>query len=185
MSARLGFRGELSTTAMGILPHEDVDEALRPALSVLIPFWPQLPKLSFREDMYVQAMEGFPAYLEVGGMAEAFALTGQSSALYRPFLALDLGAFRSVGGQMVSPVTLVVKVVDEKGRPTAYHDEMRHLAFSFLERKVSVQYREPAAANPRAFVWVVERSFALLQELSSHLAEKYGGIPGVQRAGAA
>jgi hypothetical protein len=44
---------------MGIMPHDSVDEALRLAFFVDIPFWPQLPKLSFYEDMYVQAMEYF------------------------------------------------------------------------------------------------------------------------------
>jgi hypothetical protein len=35
---RLGFHGELSTTAMGIMPHDNVDDALKLALSVDIPF---------------------------------------------------------------------------------------------------------------------------------------------------
>ena len=60
MEKRLDFAGELATTAMGIMPHEDVDRALDLALSLDIPFWPQLPKLSYYEDMYVQAMEHFP-----------------------------------------------------------------------------------------------------------------------------
>ena len=60
MEKRLGFAGELATTAMGIMPHEDVDRALDLALSVDIPFWPQLPRVSYYEDMYVQAMEHFP-----------------------------------------------------------------------------------------------------------------------------
>ena len=60
MDGRTGLKGGLSTTAMGITPHEDVDEALRLAFTMDIPFWPQLPKLSYYEDMYVQAMEHFP-----------------------------------------------------------------------------------------------------------------------------
>ena len=33
------------------------------ALSLDIPFWPQLPHLSYYEDMYVQAAEHFPGIL--------------------------------------------------------------------------------------------------------------------------
>jgi|GEM_PF-2496599 len=47
--------GKLLTTAMAVMPHRDVDRALQSALSLDIPFWPQLPRLSYYEDMYVQA----------------------------------------------------------------------------------------------------------------------------------
>jgi hypothetical protein len=40
---------------MAVMPHKDVDRALEVALSLNIPFWPQLPKVSYYEDMYVQA----------------------------------------------------------------------------------------------------------------------------------
>ena len=52
--------GNLLTTAMAVMPHTDVDRALDVALSVDIPFWPQLPNYSYYEDMYVQAAEHFP-----------------------------------------------------------------------------------------------------------------------------
>ena len=40
--------------------HTDVKLALETALSLDIPFWPQLPNTSYFEDMYVQASEHFP-----------------------------------------------------------------------------------------------------------------------------
>jgi len=52
--------GNLLTTAMAVMPHKDVDRALELALSLDIPFWPQLPRVSYYEDMYVQASEHFP-----------------------------------------------------------------------------------------------------------------------------
>lgn len=55
--------GRLLTTAMAVMPHTDPDRALEDALSLDIPFWPQLPRLSYREDMYVQAAEHFPGIL--------------------------------------------------------------------------------------------------------------------------
>ena len=48
------------TTAMGIMPHSDIERALELALSLDIPFWPQLPRVSFYEDMYAQSSQNFP-----------------------------------------------------------------------------------------------------------------------------
>ena len=59
MSA-IGFEANCLTTAMGILPHTDIERAIETALSLDIPFWPQLPKVSYYEDMYVQALDHFP-----------------------------------------------------------------------------------------------------------------------------
>jgi hypothetical protein len=55
--------GDLLTTAMAVMPHKDVDRALEMALSLDVPFWPQLPLFSYYEDMYVQASEHFPGIL--------------------------------------------------------------------------------------------------------------------------
>ncbi len=52
--------GNLLTTAMAVMPHTDSSQALEAAMSLDIPFWPQLPRLSYYEDMYVQASEHFP-----------------------------------------------------------------------------------------------------------------------------
>ena len=55
--------GNLLTTAMAVMPHRNVDRALELALSLDIPFWPQLPRYNYYEDMYVQASEHFPGIL--------------------------------------------------------------------------------------------------------------------------
>ena len=34
--------GNLFTTAMAVMPHKDVNRALQAALSLDVPFWPQL-----------------------------------------------------------------------------------------------------------------------------------------------
>ena len=41
--------GNLLTTAMAVMPHTDVEQALENALSMDIPFWPQLPNYSYYE----------------------------------------------------------------------------------------------------------------------------------------
>jgi hypothetical protein len=50
------------TTGIGSLPHTDPEEACRLVLETFdMPFWPQLPKLSFRESMIPQFSEGMPS----------------------------------------------------------------------------------------------------------------------------
>ncbi len=177
MLERLGFSGDLATTAMGIMPHKSVDEALDLSFSLDIPYWPQLPKVSFYEDMYVQAMEGFPGviidedrtrifvdtekffdeitgYLEKEDNPDCFRLSEKFSRVYRRFLAMNLSSHLSVRGQMLSPVSLALKITDEKGTPIVYNDEIRSIAFSFIQKKVNVQYKELRERNERAFVWV-------------------------------
>jgi len=56
--------GNLVTTAMAVMPHTDVDQALEAALSLDVPYWPQLPNFSYYEDMYVQAGEPLPLVLD-------------------------------------------------------------------------------------------------------------------------
>jgi hypothetical protein len=46
-----GIPGNLLTTAMAVMPHTDVARALELALSLDVPFWPQLPNYSYYEDM--------------------------------------------------------------------------------------------------------------------------------------
>ena len=154
MKERLPFTGDLATTAMGIMPHESPAQALDAALGLDIPFWPQLPRVSFHEDMYVQAMEHFPgvvideenrriyvesekfmdelpAYLEQEASFDLFRISPDFSLVYGRFLSLDLFSYKAIRGQMISPVSLVLKITDEHGKPLAYNDEMRepHLLF--------------------------------------------------------
>lgn len=169
--------GNCRTTAMGILPHRSPEAALNLALSLDIPFWPQLPKLSFYEDMYVQASEHLPgivideegkritfslerfyeelpAYFENLEDPHYLRLSSRYSLVYDAFLARDLSGFYAVRGQCIGPVSYGLKITDEKNKPVIYHDEVRQFLFDFFSRKVKVQYEEMVRHHPRAFVWV-------------------------------
>jgi hypothetical protein len=51
-----------STTGIGSLPHSDANQAASLSLEALdVPFWPQLPRVSFRESMVTQYSEGMPS----------------------------------------------------------------------------------------------------------------------------
>jgi hypothetical protein len=162
---------------MGIMPHEDVDDALRLALTMDIPFWPQLPRLSYYEDMYVQAMEHFPGivideeglrifvdsnrfmeeipeYLENEGAERLFRLSDRFAQAYQRFLTVRLGSYRSIRGQIISPISFALKITDENGTPIVYNDEVRAFTYAFIQKKLNVQYGELKEKNGNAFVWI-------------------------------
>jgi hypothetical protein len=170
---------------MGIMPHTDVERALKVALSLDIPFWPQLPKLSYFEDMYVQALEHFPgvkidiveqkiffdlshfyeelpSYFERAEDTDTFALTKEFSLVYHRFLEEDLSHYSAIRGQMISPISLGLKVVDQDQKPIIYHDEVKEILFDFIQKKVNRQYQELKTKNPHAFMWVDDPGLELI-----------------------
>jgi len=175
----LGFSAGCKTTAMAIMPHTSVEAALALALSLDVPFWPQLPNLSFYEDMYAQTSENFPGIVidaeggrisfspalfesEVGGysvrMAEedTFTPSTRYSGVYHRFLSQDLSHYPAIRGQVTGPVSFGFRVMDEGLRPLIYHEAARALLFDFIMRKVNAQYRRLKQKNGNAFVWVDE-----------------------------
>jgi hypothetical protein len=164
---------------MGIMPHRDVERALELALSLDIPFWPQLPKVSLYEDMYVQASQNFPGitidfdkeklvfstarfeqeldeYFTKMDNAEAFALTAEYSKVFHKFISRDLRGHKAVRGQVTGPVSFGLKVLDEDLKPIIYNEEVRAILFDFIQRKVNIQYQELKLRNSNGFVWVDE-----------------------------
>jgi hypothetical protein len=183
--APLSFSANCQTTAMGIMPHTDIERALEVALSLDIPFWPQLPKVSYFEDMYVQALENFPgaridannqkihfnlplfyeelpSYFEKAEDPQTFRLTKEFSLVYRRFLEKDLSRYSAIRGQMISPISLGLKIVDENQKSIIYHDEVREVLFDFIRKKVNQQYEELREKNANAFVWVDDPGLALI-----------------------
>ena len=173
------FEARCRTTAMGIMPHRNIDRALELALALDIPSWPQLPRVSLFEDMYVQASEGFPgiyvdtatgkitldtarfieelaAYSEKMTDPTAFRLTPEYSVVYHRFMEGPLGEYVAIRGQQIGPVSFGFKVVDENNRPIIYNDELRTILFDFMQRKANAQYQELREKNANAFVWLDE-----------------------------
>jgi len=164
---------------MGIMPHTDIDKALSLALSLDIPFWPQLPKVSFYEDMYAQALQNFPgvvvdaanekihfdtakfeeeldSYFQRMEQPETFALSRDYSAVYHEFLQRDLQSYHAIRGQLIGPVSLGFKIMDEHRKPVIYNENIRPILFDFIQRKVNAQYRQLKEKNANAFVWLDE-----------------------------
>ncbi|MFZ5944732.1 MAG: hypothetical protein ACOYVD_11515 [Bacillota bacterium] len=179
------IKGDCQTTAMGIMPHTDIQEAINLALSLDIPFWPQLPKISFYEDMYVQISENFPGiiisekekrvewklekfYQELDNYAlnmedeRFYSLSPAYSKVYQSFLQQDLTKYAMIRGQTIGPISFGLQIKDEQKKPIIYHDEIRELIFDFIAKKIQVQYKELLSKNKNAFVWIDEPGLEML-----------------------
>ncbi|NIQ38860.1 MAG: hypothetical protein GTN81_09740 [Proteobacteria bacterium] len=177
--------GNLTTTAMAVMPHRDVDRAMRMALSLDVPFWPQLPHFSYYEDMYVQASEHFPGIVLdlgkrtlrfsrdkfIGEFEETMAhfdepecldISTTYSAVYHRFLDLDLSDRPAIRGQLEGPISFGFNVLDEDDRPILFDDTIRPFMLEFLARRVNVQLGRLKKMNRNAFMFVDEPGLQFL-----------------------
>jgi len=177
--------GNLLTTAMAVMPHKDVERALDQALSLDIPFWPQLPHYNYYEDMYVQASEHFPgiildlenrtlrfstdkfmAELEETMLRfedpEYFDISSTYSVVYPRFLELDLSDRPAIRGQLEGPVSFGLNVQDQDARPILFDDTVRPFMFEFMARRINVQLARLKMLNRNAFMFVDEPGLQFL-----------------------
>ncbi len=187
--------GSLLTTAMAVMPHTDLDRALETALSLDVPFWPQLPNYSYHEDMYVQAAEHFPGIVldldmrtlrfSMDKFAEEleetlarfddpaiFDISETYSAVYHRFLALDLADRPAIRGQLEGPISFGFNVLDQDERPILFDDTVRPFMLDFMAQRINVQLKRLQKRNANAFMFVDEPG---LQFLFSAMAG-YGDI---------
>lgn len=173
------FQANCKTTAMGIMPHRDIDRALQLVLDLDIPFWPQLPHVSYYEDMYAQFSQHFPGIIvdeensrlifETSRFEKeledyslkmedpnAFSLSEKYSVVYHRFLEEKLDEYSAIRGQLIGPVSFGFKVVDENKRPIIYNDSVKTILYDFIMRKINNQYQELKEKNQNAFVWLDE-----------------------------
>ncbi|MBS0014424.1 MAG: hypothetical protein KFF46_10675 [Desulfobacterales bacterium] len=177
--------GNLLTTAMAVMPHTDADRALDAAMSLDIPFWPQLPRLNYYEDMYVQAAEHFPGIVldvenrklsfsgekfaeELGDVMarfddpEVFDVSPDYSVVYHKFLEMDLSDRPAIRGQLEGPVSFGFNVADENDRPILFDDSVRPFMFEFMAQRVNVQLNRLREKNENAFMYVDEPGLQFL-----------------------
>ena len=171
--------GKLLTTAMAVMPHTDVDRALEMAMSMDIPYWPQLPRYNYYEDMYVQASEHFPGILLdveartlgfsmdkfVEQFEEALAhmdepgyldVSKEYSVVYHRFLELDLADRPAIRGQLEGPVSFGFNVLDQNERPIIFDDTVRPFMFEFMAKRANAQLSRLKQINPNAFMFIDE-----------------------------
>jgi methionine synthase II (cobalamin-independent) len=152
-----------TTTGIGSLPHTDPEEACMLVIDTFdIPFWPQLPKLSFHESMITQFSEGMPfvridsekerlwierdngnaltAFYETysedwkAAISEVFA-----RGLYTLIGLLKGEKLRTLKGQVTGPLTFTLGLRDSEGRPIYFDEELREISLMLLKAKVRWQ----------------------------------------------
>ncbi|MHB0977694.1 MAG: uroporphyrinogen decarboxylase/cobalamine-independent methonine synthase family protein [Candidatus Aquicultorales bacterium] len=178
----MSFKGELLPTAIGSVPWAGVDHALREVFVNFdrIPFWPQLPKRSFRENMYVQFIESLPGAVRDEVNERIFFDTGDDlstklASLYEAYLQEDLDffalnegsaegffAFLNVletgsaddlevaKGHITGPISLGLAVTDQNKKPVLYNDVIRDAIIKSLSMNIKWQERRIREVRPEA-----------------------------------
>ena len=147
-------------TGVGSLPHRDPAKAVAAVLGRFreVPYWPQLPRRTFLESMYVQFASGLPAaaidgeklYVEGGdrmmNAAEAFyerflseepgpfSIPAERAAGLDALLAAGCGPCLAVKGQVTGPVSFGLTVTDRDKKPIFYDPVGRDVLVKHLLR---------------------------------------------------
>lgn len=167
-----------STTGIGSLPHRNSEEACELVLRTFdIPFWPQLPKISFKESMIVQYSEGMP-YIRTNEDEQAvWVIRDGSDELERfyescnenakiaisedyaiglhTFLKMIKGRrFKLLKGHVTGPVTFTLGLKDNYGRFVFFDEELREISLMLLKAKARWQMDmlKPYADNVVIFI---------------------------------
>lgn len=171
--------GNLLTTAMAVMPQTNVQQALDLALSLDVPFWPQLPNYNYYEDMYVQAAEHFPGIvLDLEKRTLDFSMTKfidefeetmskfddptyfdiskKYSVVYHDFLTRDLADRPAIRGQLEGPISFGFNVLDQDERPILFDDTIRPFLMEFMAKRINIQLTRLKERNDNAFMFIDE-----------------------------
>lgn len=187
--------GNLLTTAMAVMPQTDVQQALNLALSLDVPFWPQLPNYSYYEDMYVQAAEHFPGIvLDMGNKTLRFSMdkfieefeesmshfddptyfdiSPQYSVVYHDFLAKELADRPAIRGQLEGPISFGFNILDQDDRPILFDDTIRPFMLEFMAKRINVQLSRLKERNDNAFMFIDEPGLQFIFSAMSGYSEQ-------------
>ena len=152
-----------STTGIGSMPHRDAEEACRLVLKTFdIPFWPQLPQISFKEFMIPQYSEGMPCFRidierqtfwvekkpseELDRFYEScsensrIAISEDYAKGFHRFIAMVRNRqFPVLKGHITGPLTFTLGLKDDSGRLIYFDEEFREVSLMLLKAKVRWQ----------------------------------------------
>lgn len=169
-------------TVIGSMPHTDPSEACWQVSHYLkdIPVWPQLPKRSFPENMYVQFSQGFPgvvvkedsiyidrsqdldkpleklyaAYLD--NDFDKYPISAEYAAGLHNFLALTTLSPLAVKGQITGPISWGLSVTDDSRRAIIYDDVLGDAVAKLLKLKASWQEKALSQISKNTIIFIDE-----------------------------
>ena len=169
-------------TVIGSMPHTDPLPACSQVVHYLkhIPAWPQLPKRSFLENMYIQFSHGFPgvvlekeniyidrcqdlnkpleqlyaAYLE--NNVDKYPISPDYAAGLHSFLALNNLSPLAVKGQITGPISWGLTVTDNNRRAIIYDDTLGDAVAKLLRLKASWQEKALSQISKNTIIFVDE-----------------------------
>ncbi|MBN1177320.1 MAG: methionine synthase [Dehalococcoidales bacterium] len=169
-------------TIIGSMPHNDPQKACSLVTRFLkdIPAWPQLPRRSFLENMYVQYSEGFPgvvvdndriyvdtaadyqkpledlynAYLNDD--ASRFPVSPDYAAGFYAFLEQPNLSPPAVKGHVTGPLSWGLTVTDENKRSILYHEVLGDAVPKLLKLKAAWQEKELQKLSKNTIIFVDE-----------------------------
>ena len=182
------LRKKFSATATGSLPHTDKWSACKKILSDYkeIPFWPQMPKRAFLENMYAQFSEGLPcavidenkkkiwvdtssdffAKLEktyqkiIDVDCEYFAITKNMAEGFHEFLkeakAKKLKPDAFLKGHVTGPISFGLSVTDEKKQAILYRPELAEVLTKIMAIKARYEIRKLKKVSDRVIIFIDE-----------------------------
>lgn len=181
-SGPIDFRPNFAATAVGSMSHQDAHQACREVTRHLreVPAWPQLPKRSFLENMYVQFSEGFPgvvlerdriyvdrsqdleeplerlytAYLEE--RLEPYASSVDYTAGLYAFLETKPRPALAVKGQVTGPISWGLTVTDQERRPILYDEVLADALAKHLRLKAAWQEKALRSLCPQIILFLDE-----------------------------
>ena len=195
MSARVEF-GCLPT-GIGSMPHTNADEACSLIMKYLrdIPFWPQLPRRSPKENMVVQFSEGFPGVVAEGDKihiepsanfeveveqiytdseqddAHEHGVSREYAAGLHTFVSRAAGN-RMVKGQVTGPITWGLTVTRQDGLGILYDDTLAETEAKFLRLKASWQENVLREISPTTIIFVDEPYLVSLGSVFTPIPEE-------------
>lgn len=182
------FTGNCLPTGIGSLPFTDSEEACTKILKFFdkIPFWPQLPKRDFKEQMYTQFSEGFPAFVvDEANHKVYFRCNGELfsglAEFYEKYLSEDLDFFSInpayaaglywflnekekvkgispiwLKGQITGIISFGLSVTDQNFKPILYNTQLMEAVITGLKMKVRWQARQLKKISPNLIIFIDE-----------------------------
>jgi hypothetical protein len=169
-------------TIIGSMPQTDPREACSLVTRYLkdIPAWPQLPRRSFLENMYVQYSEGFPGVVVENNriyVDTAKDFTKPLEELYAAYLENDASRFPvgpdyaaglyaflgqsglsplAVKGHVTGPLSWGLTVADDNKRAVLYHEVLGDAVPKLLKLKAAWQENELKKISKNTIIFVDE-----------------------------